>query len=157
MALSKKEQKEQRKLWREANKEHLKEYGKKYREANKEKTKADLKRWKEENSTHVQNYYKQWSENNKDYHKDKHLRYSYGISLEEYNTMREQQNAKCACCGVDETETPRGRLFVDHCHSSGKIRALLCQHCNTALGMVKDDVEILSSLITYLQEHKDYG
>jgi len=46
-------------------------------------------------------------------------------------------------------------LYVDHCHSSGKVRGLLCHHCNTALGKFQDSVEVLSSAIDYLRKNND--
>ena len=87
-----------------------------------------------------------------DYHKDKHLRGVYGITLEQYNSILEFQEYRCCVCGKHESEVPRKRLYVDHCHKSGDIRGLICAHCNTALGMVKDDVEILYRLAAYLNE-----
>lgn len=140
--------------WKARNKEKLKEYSKLYREANSEKIKALKKQWNAENATHIKEYNEKWTLDNEKYYQDKHLKYTYGISLDDYEVMRQQQQNKCACCGKHEKETPRQRLFVDHCHKTGKIRALLCQHCNTALGMVNDDPDILISLISYLKEHQ---
>jgi len=78
----------------------------------------------------------------------------YGISLKEYNAMVESQDGKCAICGVDETLEIRGktvRLAVDHCHTTGKVRGLLCAKCNQGIGCLKDDVELLQSAIDYLR------
>lgn len=58
------------------------------------------------------------------------------------------QDGKCATCAA-ETE-----LFVDHCHASNKIRAALCRSCNLALGMVKDQPDLLRTLAAYLEAHR---
>jgi hypothetical protein len=75
----------------------------------------------------------------------------YGILESEYNDLLSSQNNVCAvCAGVNESGH---YLSVDHCHTSGDVRGLLCTRCNTALGKVKDDVEILRNLINYLEKH----
>ena len=81
----------------------------------------------------------------------------YGITLEQYHKMLEDQNYKCKVCGLIES-TYRKRLSIDHDHSCcpgakscGKcVRGLLCHHCNAALGNVKDSIEILQKLIDYI-------
>jgi hypothetical protein len=63
-----------------------------------------------------------------------------------------RQNGRCALCGGPPTE--RG-LVIDHCHRSGKVRALLCSSCNKGLGFFRDDPERLTAAITYLENHAD--
>lgn len=92
-------------------------------------------------------------EGKKDYSKNKHLKYHYGISLDEYNKMFHQQEGKCYLCGKHQSEVKRA-LSVDHCHKTGKIRKLLCQPCNTLLGMSGDDPIVLQKAIDYLMENK---
>lgn len=79
------------------------------------------------------------------------LKWSYGITLQDYNIMFEEQKGKCLICQKHQTELKR-KLFVDHCHSTGKVRGLLCTHCNTLLGNAKDNIEILYNAINYLEE-----
>ena len=55
---------------------------------------------------------------------------TYGITLEEAQELKKVQDYKCAICGIAEKEHSRGVLFVDHCHGSGKVRGMLCSHCN---------------------------
>ena len=81
------------------------------------------------------------------------LKSQYGLSLQDYNDKLKEQNHKCAICKCDETEAFKCLLFVDHCHTSGKVRGLLCHHCNTALGKFKDSKEILSSAIDYVGKY----
>lgn len=76
----------------------------------------------------------------------------YGLSEEDYLKLLTDQNHKCAICGKDETVVPKKRLFVDHCHESGKVRGLLCHHCNAALGHMYDSTKNLLKAVDYLLE-----
>lgn len=78
----------------------------------------------------------------------------YGLTLEDYLLLREQQNECCAICGTHETALSKA-LSVDHCHRSGKVRKLLCHKCNSALGFINDDPEIAKALYEYTMEYKD--
>ena|ERR1039457_5598045 len=71
----------------------------------------------------------------------------YGISDQDYACLVELQKGRCAIC-----EQAR-KLGVDHCHSTGKVRQLLCQNCNTLLGQAFDDPRILEKAIQYLSLH----
>lgn len=81
------------------------------------------------------------------------LRRNYGITVEQYNTMFATQEGKCAMCGMHQTEFKR-RLHVDHCHTSGEIRALLCTRCNPLIGYAGESVESLQKAIDYLNKFK---
>ena len=86
--------------------------------------------------------------------KDQSLQRHYGIGLEEYNKLFEEQNGGCAICG---TETPGGKwknFHIDHDHETKKVRGLLCSQCNTALGLIKEDIHTLKSMIQYLESHE---
>lgn len=81
----------------------------------------------------------------------------YGCTLEQYNEMLIAQNGKCVIC--DTLHNPvekKGRLYVDHCHKTGKVRALLCGACNSMLGYAKDDTRVLAEAIAYLVKHKEF-
>jgi len=95
------------------------------------------------------------TEKGKTANRKSHLKCTYNITLEEYNKKLQAQNHKCVICGTDETQLTR-KLHVDHCHSTGKIRDLLCVHCNTGLGHFKESIENLAKAISYLEKHKDY-
>lgn len=77
------------------------------------------------------------------------IRNQYGITLAQYNTMLEAQNYKCAICG-NEDEVEGRRLAIDHCHTSGKVRGLLCGKCNRGLGLFYDNTINLAKAIEYL-------
>ena len=74
----------------------------------------------------------------------------YGITHEDYERMYLQQGGVCAICEESETYAGRTNLSVDHCHSTGKIRGLLCASCNMALGKFKDSKELLEKAVRYL-------
>lgn len=85
------------------------------------------------------------------------LRLKYGISEEVYNQMHQDQNGCCALCGRPETKTIRGvvyRLAVDHNHATGKVRALLCNACNNAIGGLQDDPGLLRKAADYIDRFR---
>lgn len=84
------------------------------------------------------------------------LKTIYGMTIEEYEKMLFDQDGKCAICREPEKmrKSPNStpfRMSVDHCHSGGQIRGLLCNRCNRALGLLGDDVNILRAAISYLE------
>jgi hypothetical protein len=91
---------------------------------------------------------------NPDKAKDFNLRRYYGITLAEYQDILEAQNGRCAICGTD-VPGGKGVFHVDHCHNSGKVRGLLCHHCNVGLGHFKDNESILLKAALYLSNHYD--
>lgn len=85
--------------------------------------------------------------------KNARLKHLYGITLEDYNKMFHAQKGKCYICKIDYKKCKKG-LFVDHNHKTGDVRKLLCSKCNTVLGMVDENPNILNDLIKYVKEHK---
>jgi hypothetical protein len=77
------------------------------------------------------------------------------IRAVDYDALFVAQNGKCAICNID-AETYGKRFSIDHDHSNveNPIRALLCAHCNTLIGMADDSVEILAQAIGYLKHHE---
>jgi hypothetical protein len=69
-----------------------------------------------------------------DYNKNKYLKANYNITLPEYNRMFLEQAGCCAICGIHQSKLKRA-LSVDHCHTTGKVRQLLCGHCNSIEGL----------------------
>lgn len=82
----------------------------------------------------------------------------YGITETEYRQMLVDQNDKCFICGSEGfligNNNHAEKLAVDHCHVSGKVRKLLCHNCNRALGLMKDNPEILRKAADYIEVHK---
>lgn len=79
------------------------------------------------------------------------LKYQYGLSIEQFENLVNEQNNKCFICGVEGGYNGKP-LYVDHCHATGKVRKLLCQHCNSGLGMFKDNPELLLKAAEYIKQ-----
>jgi hypothetical protein len=77
------------------------------------------------------------------------LRLKYGLTEAAYAELVLDQDGVCAVCG----EVPPRALVVDHCHRTGKVRALLCDACNKALGLMKDDSARLRMAARYVDYH----
>ena len=75
----------------------------------------------------------------------------YNFSVEEYNVMFEEQGGVCKICHLPQTNKRFTHLCVDHDHDTGKVRGLLCDPCNRAIGLLKDDERILLNAIEYLR------
>jgi len=78
---------------------------------------------------------------------------NYGITQDEYDLNLELQDHACKICKVDASEFTR-KLAVDHCHTTGEVRGLLCPSCNVGLGHFRDDIELLEDAIDYVKNSK---
>lgn len=78
------------------------------------------------------------------------LQKKYGLSFNEYKKIFDKQGGVCAICG---NPPDKQLLSVDHDHGTGKIRGLLCNHCNPMLGFAKDSISNLASAIKYLEKN----
>lgn len=74
-------------------------------------------------------------------------RHTYGIEWEEVEALIEAQGNKCAAC-----QDPLETFHLDHCHTSGHVRGVLCHHCNVALGHLRDEPRRIRSLLRYLED-----
>lgn len=79
------------------------------------------------------------------------LKRKFGISIEQYDEMLKNQDGRCAICETHRSWF-RQAFAVDHNHKTGKIRGLLCAACNTAIGKLKEDLEIIRRAMIYLQK-----
>lgn len=87
------------------------------------------------------------------YHHRVRLRSAYGMTPEHYQEKLAKQNQLCALCPKHITEV--NRLFsVDHCHITGKIRGLLCHHCNTSLAQLENVDGWAHRALAYLAKYK---
>ena len=81
------------------------------------------------------------------------LKAKYGITLEDFHKWAEEQGGLCAIC----RHPPNGRrLSVDHDHSTGRIRGLLCHNCNSMLGLARDRPAVLQAAIEYLKGGRNF-
>ncbi len=84
--------------------------------------------------------------------RDRMLKIKYGISVNQYEAMVSSQNNRCAIC---ESGSKNGkRLNIDHDHSSGKVRQLLCHQCNSILGYAGENILVLYKAADYIEKHR---
>lgn len=143
---------------------------KEYYRKNQERSRLATIKWGEKNPEKKSDAGKAWYSKNKDRHKesgkkwleipgnkercaevafDGGLKRRYGMSPDDYYSKLSAQGGKCAIPSCSRDPESRA-LSVDHDHSTGSVRGLLCTNCNAALGLVDDNQEILQDLIHYL-------
>lgn len=91
------------------------------------------------------------SEHGKNSRRERFLSKVHGLTVEEYDLMLIKQGHKCAICNVHQSELKK-TFDIDHSHTTGKIRGLLCNSCNQAIGLMDDSIGILSKAIDYLEK-----
>lgn len=110
------------------------------------------KKWISENKDKELNRRKDYYIKNKEQVKlsteKNRLKRKYGISKEDYETMYTNQFGSCAICFNMSV-----KLVIDHCHTSGKVRALLCNQCNKGLGCFSENKETIKNAIEYLKQY----
>lgn len=89
---------------------------------------------------------------------DAYLKRNYGITYDVYLKMLQDQDSKCYLCEsegfiMDKTKH-KLKLVVDHCHETGKVRKLLCHNCNRALGLFKDNKEVILAAAEYVSKQE---
>ena len=92
--------------------------------------------------------------------KNRKLKNLYGINIEQYQEMLKEQNNLCAVCGnkesmVNSKSNKVQKLCVDHDHTTGKVRGLLCTACNKGLGILKDNPDIVLRGYNYLMKYEE--
>ncbi len=162
---------ESQKRYREKNRELLNEKNRQYRAENKEKVEEGRKRWieanpekeakrqqergvryRQRNPEKVKISQKLWYDANKDKKRGNTLKRKYNLTLDDYEKMLQEQNGSCAICFVKAEEEINKILVVDHNHLTGEVRALLCNKCNTAIGLLREDLEIMQRASEYLKK-----
>ena len=118
-------------------------------ERNKDKATAKVKEWRQQNIGAV----KQYRIDNRQKHYRQELVRKYGVEPTWFDEQIRQQGDSCVCCKRkfqwgDKQTSPH----VDHCHETKTVRGILCNRCNTVLGLCKDDDKLLSSLARYLRK-----
>lgn len=161
---TKEEKKAYRAAYRAANREKLRAQNAAYRAANLEKVKAGQAEYRAANAEKIRASNAVYRANNREKIKvasqvyqaanprtaDKSRKYNYGMVEKEYDNLVEKQGGVCAICkGICSM---RGKLSVDHSHSTGKVRGLLCAACNAGLGHFKDSALFLRAAADYLEK-----
>ena len=115
---------------------------------------AATRRWSERNPDRARKIARSAYERNRDRINQARVLGRYGLTPEQYDQMLEEQGGVCLLCR--RPETVRGnngrvkRLAVDHCHTTGKVRGLLCNNRNRAIGLLGDDPAVISRAAEYL-------
>jgi hypothetical protein len=86
------------------------------------------------------------------------LKKLFGLTYDEYLSMKESQNNLCLICNKPESDIDKRtmipkELAVDHCHTTGKVRGLLCKTCNLGLGYFNDNPKLLEQALNYLSKY----
>lgn len=100
-----------------------------------------------------------WNNLSQEKRREKWLKTKYKMSYDEYRNMYDSQNGLCYLCDIpiSITTSDRGHntACVDHDHETNLIRKLLCNHCNRAIGLLKERIEVVERLLVYLKEYKN--
>lgn len=146
----------------------MKLYGKLYYQTNKKKISANEKLYYQANKEKIKSYYhanperkkakvKLYRQANQEKIKAQKIFCKYGITLEQHNEMLIAQNYVCAICNNKETARHQSgtiiTLSVDHCHSTNKVRGILCSRCNTGIGKFNEDIGLFENVIKYLKKY----
>lgn len=122
------------------------------------KNKEQDAQWRLTNRQRLLEYHRAYSKENRRNTGPKarlqHVKRLYNLDADTYLGMVLKQENLCAICGNVETSKNKNGdvrpLCVDHCHTTGKVRGLLCNKCNALLGHANDDISVLENSIKYL-------
>lgn len=113
------------------------------------------KRERYQTDPEVREYYikcaKEWTLKNPQKRKAQRLR-QYGLTPEQFDQAMERAGHKCEICGHSDMSDKKQFPLVDHCHSTGEFRGILCGWCNKAIGLMRDNPEVAANAAAYLQE-----
>ena len=167
MKSKKERKKEYDRQYHEDNKERLNEYNRQYHAEhkeeldkkkrehyanNKKKFSKRAKKYRADNAEKLKKAKKEYNATHKKETKNRNLRNTYGITIEQYEEMFNVQKGNCAICGKHQNEIKQP-LNVDHDHKTNEIRGLLCNSCNKLLGDSNDNSDTLLNAIQYLNKH----
>jgi hypothetical protein len=145
------------KEWREQNPERYAETHGRYRakSENREKARQRANEWYDKNRERASERGKRYREMHKEQIANRNRWYqikaTYGMDRLDFDDMLERQDGVCANVECPNPGNGEKLLHIDHDHATGKIRGLLCFHCNVALGHVEDSIDALRGLIKYLE------
>lgn len=122
-----------------------------YTAKNRERLREEQRRWRQENPDYHRRYNN--SPERKKWIRDWTLRDKYGISLEDYEAMKVAQENRCAICARVFGKEKGSVANVDHCHTTGRVRGLLCGDCNRGIGLMGDDAARVRSAAGYLERY----
>jgi hypothetical protein len=129
--------------WAHKNRERRREYARNWAAKNQDKIRAYPKRGWHDLSQATR-------DKKSAYAKKRHLERKYGITQKQWQQMFDRQGGVCALCRIPGRVGRHGKLAVDHCHNTGRVRGLLCAACNVSLGNLGDDVAGLMRALAYV-------
>lgn len=115
--------------------------------------KSSFSKYHSDNLESRKEYQQKWRDSNKEKIKESFIKYRYKVTIEEVNSIFENQGMCCAICGTD-TPTKKG-WCIDHCHNTGLVRGVLCSKCNTAIGLLDENIDTMTSAIEYIIKHNN--
>jgi len=130
--------------------EERKQYRREQYLKHKNKEKAAREIYYSKNKKEILERQQKYNKENPIKRKNAMLKYEYGITLDDYNKMFNEQEGKCAICQRHQNELTR-TLCVDHDHKTNKVRALLCVTCNTDVSVVENRLEEMTK---YINKHR---
>jgi len=134
---------------RAANAESQRKYRAKYGAIYREKHKLEAREWRAKNAARLNEKARAYRAKNPDKWRSVNLKKTYGITLDQFNDLFRWQDSKCAVCRAESTTGKN--WHVDHCHSTGHIRGILCHNCNLMIGHARDNPETLLAAVEYLK------
>jgi hypothetical protein len=161
------ERREQKRTWRQANREKLAAQQRAYMAAHPEQRARAAEYDRKHTVAHrIENavYQREWKRKNPEraraIARRTSLKAKYGITPDEFDALLAQQEGRCAICrskdpgGHTRRKGERGEFHVDHDHATGERRGLLCRKCNAGIGQLGDSVERLEAALEYLKRHQ---
>jgi hypothetical protein len=134
---------------------------------NKEKKAAYMRQWTQDNKERLakkgRERYERLLKENPSFSREANLRSTlkkYGMTEDDYYILLEEQDGRCDICKTfpgDTLGVDRNRLVIDHDHTTGKVRALLCDFCNRGIGMFYDNPDLLVAAAEYVRRHEGLG
>ena len=149
------------KAWAARNKDKVKAAQQRYREKNKEAIKeralqrraARLDEIRERDREAYHRRFKADPERIREQTRKQKIKRLYGITAEEYDAMLTAQGNVCGSCGGSQIGSKYANWHVDHCHTTKRVRGILCHHCNVIVGMAGECPDKLDKIITYIKRN----
>lgn len=142
--------------WKDKTKDkaYRKAYSKKYYQEHKQQLKKCASEHYYKNKGKKKRYAKKYREEHKEEDFEWRIKRNFGLSKDDWNILFSKQSGCCAICGKHQKDLRR-KLGIDHNHSTGQIRGLLCNPCNAAIGSLRADsgIELLQKAIEYIKDY----
>ena len=135
------------------NADKIKAYREIYLKEHEDKIKKQAKEYRDSHKDQIHVYQKEHQVKNRMRKRAYWTLKRYGITVEYFEQMFEKQKGCCLGCGIHQDDLKKS-LNIDHDHSTGKVRGLLCNPCNLLLGRIEKDIKVARRLIRYILKNK---